>query len=125
MPRPTITIEDAKSQLSATVAKFSKKEWAGTHAAVDRACKALTSGDLAAADLFLRRLVDFVRPWEGTDGVTRLAGELADACRERILRQYGGGMARSTKDLFILRPGETLPDLEDGAPWTTSSPGKA
>lgn len=125
MTRPTLTIAAARQQLAATTSKFSRKEWACTIQSCDRVCKALEKGDFGAADILLRRLIDFVRPHEGTDVVQKVATQIADACRERVLRDYGGGMARSAKDPYLLRDGEdTVPVMDEAPPWRTILSGK-
>lgn len=125
MPRPTLTLAEARRQLSATTVKLSRKEWGCTVQSCERVCKALEKGDLGSADILLRRLVDFVRPHEGTDVIQKVATQIADACRERVLRDYGGGMARSSHDPYILREGETaIPDFESAPPWKETVSGK-
>lgn len=125
MPRPTLTLTEARRQLSASTSKFSRKEWACTVQSCERACLALEKGDFGSADILLRRLIDLVRPHDGTDGVQKVAVEVADACRERVLRAYGGGMARSSKDPYLLLADETtVPDFDSAPPWRNTVSGK-
>lgn len=126
MPRPLITVAEASERLTSTLAKMSRKEWAGTHAAADRAARALAAGDVAAADLLLRRLHEYTRNHDGAERVAQVSLELADACREWTCRKYGSGMARGSKDLYLLRDGETeAPAAEDKPPWAVPSGGKS
>lgn len=102
MNRPTLSLSEARSRLMSAMSRFSRKTWSGTWGHADRAAFALESRDIAAADLMLRRLCDYSRPHAELANVCAIAGELADACREFVLVQYGAGMARSSKDVVLV-----------------------